>query len=116
MSIKVCRLSVAGCVGLPARIFDFMSFYKKGEIMKTILDYMNQISALIESKRPGDGGPWQVFVLDKRIRIGQVALTVRRDCALMALTKRDINEGLKTWQWNMIHKKLTELIREGGLK
>lgn len=80
--------------------------------MKIILDYMNQIAALIESKKGEVGGPWQVFVLDRRLHVGKVALIARRDSVILALTKRDIENGLKNWQWETVQTRLMALIRE----
>lgn len=84
--------------------------------MKTILDYMNQIAAMIDNKKPTQKGPFHVYIIDRRLQVGRVAETCRKDLTILYITTRDINEGLKDWQWNIMHEKLVTLIREGKIK
>ncbi len=82
----------------------------------TAMDYLTQITNLITNYRPAKNGPFLVVVVDKKIIIAKTKYEASMEKVLLRLTAADINVGLKSWQWDMVHRRIIIMIREGVLK
>lgn len=81
----------------------------------SLSEYMDFIADKILQHRPVPSGWYDIYVKGGQIKFSARPKTVDPSTHLIRLSSIDVNEGLLSWTWTQLQRKVQEFITEGKL-